>query len=108
MDVSDDAKALADALIIRTDPRSDFFDSLAVELLQGLILYVVCHADNNKKHLGYVRELLTESPEEFEDTLLAMSASSEADGLIRRAATKFQSLGNRVGPDVTRCNLNCC
>lgn len=99
-DLVDDARVLADTLILRTDPKNEFFDTNAVILLHGLIMYVACEAPPELGHLGYVRQLLTETPEQFELTLNIMQLSSEAHGLIARAATKYKGLGPKLGADV--------
>lgn len=102
-DVMDDAKVLADTLILRSGQEKDserFFNDMAVALLQGLIMFVACEAPEDRQNLGEVRNLLTEPPEDFNMTLSVMEASPAVHGLIARSASKFRGLNEKVRTDV--------
>ena len=102
-DVMDDAKVLADTLILRSGQEKDserFFNDMAVALLQGLIMFVACEAPEDRRNLVEVRNLLTEPPEDLNITLSVMESSSAVHGLIARAASKFRGLNEKVRTDV--------
>jgi type IV secretion system protein VirD4 len=85
-DVSDDARMFAEMLVIPSGGKDDHWDVEASQLLAGLILYVVTSAPREKRHLPYVRELLTLPPKLFAELMEKMAASPAAGGLVARAA----------------------
>lgn len=103
-DVGDDAAMMANTLVLRdkgTSGVEGHFADEAESLLTGLILYVAfTEHDPLRRNLVTVRRLLTQAPEDWADTLKAMSRAPYADGLIASAANRFLSKSDREGPAV--------
>jgi type IV secretion system protein VirD4 len=102
-DLIDDARTLADSLILR--PKSEqgndkYFNDEAVTLLTGFILYVVCESPEESRHLGEVRKLLTSPPNELAFHLNMMESSSYAHGIIARTASGFKQLAENTASSV--------
>jgi type IV secretion system protein VirD4 len=102
-DLIDDARTLADSLILR--PKSEqgndkYFNDEAVTLLTGFILYVVCESPEESRHLGEVRKLLTSPPDELAFHLNMMESSSYAHGIIARTASGFKQLAENTASSV--------
>jgi type IV secretion system protein VirD4 len=72
----------------------------AKALLAGLILFAVCHEDEDRRTLASVREYLTLPPERFRELLGLMQGSPEAGGLIARAANRFLGKSDREAAGV--------
>lgn len=91
-DVLDDARLLADMLVVIDGPEHGeqaFWNEEARALLAGLILYVVADEPPERKTLTHVRTLLTLPPALFEELLARMSQSSHVDGLVARSAARL-------------------
>lgn len=102
-DLIDDARTLADSLILR--PKSEqgndkYFNDEAVTLLTGFILYVVCESPEESRHLGEVRKLLTSPPDELDFHLNMMESSPYAHGIIARTASGFKQLAENTASSV--------
>jgi type IV secretion system protein VirD4 len=102
-DLIDDARTLADSLILR--PKSEqgndkYFNDEAVTLLTGFILYVVCESPEESRHLGEVRKLLTSPPDELAFHLNMMESSPYAHGIIARTASGFKQLAENTASSV--------
>jgi type IV secretion system protein VirD4 len=102
-DLIDDARTLADSLILR--PKSEqgndkYFNDEAVTLLTGLILYVVCELPEESRHLGEVRTLLTSPADELAFILNMMESSPYAHGIIARTASSFKQLPENTSASV--------
>jgi len=93
LDLGEDAAALADALVV--DPPDQVKDAHwneeAKALIQGLILWGVCHEPEGQRNLGRLRELLTLPHQKFAELLVDMQDSKAAHGLIARAANRHIS-----------------
>jgi type IV secretion system protein VirD4 len=72
----------------------------AKALLSGIILYTVCHDEPKDRTLATVREYLTLAPSDFQSLLQVMQASTEARGLIARAANRFLGKSDREAAGV--------
>lgn len=101
-DLAEDAMTLADALVYELNSTGGeaHWNEEAKALLTGIILYTVCHDDAANRHLGTVREYLTLSPTDFQALLVIMQASSEARGLVARAANRFLGKSDREAAGV--------
>ena len=102
MDLAEDAMTLADALVYELNSKGgeEHWNEEAKALLSGIILYTVCHDDPKDRHLGTVREYLTLAPDDFQTLLTTMQASTEARGLIARAANRFLGKSDREAAGV--------
>lgn len=96
-DASDDAAALADALVVRSQDGDSHWDDEAAALLEGMILFVALHEAPDRRHLGTVRELITESQDRFEEVLEIMK---DCGGLVARTANRFSSKAEREASSV--------
>jgi type IV secretion system protein VirD4 len=100
LDLAEDAMTLADALVFDQEESDPHWNEEAKALLAGLILYTVCHDEPHLRNLATVREYLTLSPKDFEALLTIMQASTEARGLIARAANRYLSKSDREAAGV--------
>ncbi|MEL6931565.1 MAG: type IV secretory system conjugative DNA transfer family protein [Pseudomonadota bacterium] len=96
-DANDDAAALADALVTRGPDGDNHWDDEAAALLEGIILFVALHEAPERRHLGTVRELITEGPEKFEKILEVMQ---DCGGLVERTANRYLSKSDREASSV--------
>ena len=96
-DASDDAAALADALVIRGKDGDSHWDDEAASFLEGVILFVALHEDPERRHLGTVREIITSAPDKFDAILEIMQ---DCGGLVERTANRFQSKSDREASSV--------
>jgi type IV secretion system protein VirD4 len=97
--VVDDARVLADAIIVRASQSGEakYWDDTANSLLTAIILHVALHdVEKDQRHLVRVRELLGltwESKNEREETFISllnfMATSSTAFGVVAREARSF-------------------
>ncbi|MBP1807615.1 type IV secretory system conjugative DNA transfer family protein [Rubellimicrobium aerolatum] len=101
-DLGEDAASLAEALVVDAPGQTGeaHWNEEAKALLSGLILFAVCHEDEDRRTLASVREYLTLPPERFRELLGLMQASEEADGLVARAANRFLGKSDREASGV--------
>ncbi len=75
-DMTENAMLLADALVVKSEGKDQFWDEEAKALLMGLILHVATDADERKqRHLGRVRDLLLLDDKDQEALFRKMYAS---------------------------------
>ena len=102
LDLGEDAASLADALV--TDPPDQIseahWNEEAKAILGGLIMFCVCHEDENRRSLATVREYLTLPPDRLKALLELMQDSDAAGGLIARAANRFVGKADREAASV--------
>ena len=73
----DQATSIAESLVvIRSGEKDPHWNDKAKSLLRDLILYTVFEAPPEKRHLIYVRDILTSSPDEWESIKEKMMESS--------------------------------
>ena len=77
-DISENAMMLADSIIVPSAGGEDrFWDEEAKALLMGILLYVALDAaEQDNRHLGRVRDIVTSSEEKFMDVMERMAAST--------------------------------
>jgi type IV secretion system protein VirD4 len=85
----DDAALIAEALIIPEQGEGRHFSDSARNFLRGLILYVCTAEPLARRHLPWVRQLLTLDPKGFEILIAAMMENAGCFGVIRRAANSM-------------------
>jgi len=90
-DAIDDARALADMLVVGSLPGSTeaFWDEEARALLVGLILHATADADPAGRTLMAVRTALCRGPRQFAALLRTMAASTAAGGAVARSAAQI-------------------
>jgi type IV secretion system protein VirD4 len=102
IDVAEEAATLAEALVF--DPPGQVgeahWNEEAKALIAGLILHIVADAAPGERHLGTLREWLTLAPDDFEELLDRMQASTAASGLIARAANRHRGKSDREAAGV--------
>jgi type IV secretion system protein VirD4 len=82
----DNARRLANALIVRNEQASEpFWDNGAQILIQSIISLLQAHAEPEHVNLNRVRDILC-SPELLREAHQAMLQSGEAGGLLKRMA----------------------
>lgn len=96
-DAADDAAALADALVVRSPDDDSHWDDEAASFLEGVILFVALHEARDRQHLGTVREIITETPERFNQILEVMQ---DCGGLVARTANRFLGKSDREASSV--------
>jgi type IV secretion system protein VirD4 len=90
-DAIDQARLLADMLVM-PDPRAaEFWTNEARAVLTGLVLYVAATATGARRTLTEVRRLLMLEPDAFESKMKEMADSAAAFGLIARTAHLIQA-----------------
>jgi type IV secretion system protein VirD4 len=91
VDAVDDARALADMLVIPEgrDGKEAFWDEEARALLVGLILHAASSSDPADRSLIAVHGMLTRGPRQFTALLKEMAASTAAGGAVGRAAAQL-------------------
>lgn len=89
-----DAMGLADACVIPGDGDSAHWDETAKDLIRGMVLYVAT-LPADRRHMGEVRRLLTQSADDLDQTLAEMMASDAAFGVIERAANTLSGMADR-------------
>ncbi len=101
-DLAEDAALLADALVY--DPPGQageaHWNEEAKALIAGVILYVVCHEEPDRRNLTAVRDLLTAAPDNFAAMLAIMQKSKCAGGLVARAANRHAGKTGREAAGV--------
>ena len=102
LDVAEDASTLADALVFDEPGMAGeaHWNEEAKALIAGIILYVVCHNSAEDRTLEMVRYCLTAAPDMFLTMLKNMQASTEARGLIARAANRHLGKSDREAAGV--------
>lgn len=102
IDLAEDVAAVADALVY--DPPGQVgeahWNEEAKALIAGLILHVVTTAGPKQRTLATVRDLLTTTPQRFEQVLKTMQASLAANDLVARAANRHLSKSDREAAGV--------
>lgn len=86
--VVSDSAMLADMLVMAERNESSYWDDAARDLIQGLLLHVAT-LDEDERHMGTVRQLLTGGQERLNLVLQEMTGSSAGYGLIARSANNF-------------------
>lgn len=95
-----ESAALVDMLFITNKQEAgNFWDDTAQDLMRGLLIWIAT-LDEDARHLGTLRHVLTGGDDLLDHTLAAMAASEEGFGVIARAANGFMSAGERVRSDV--------
>lgn len=82
------AAALADLLVVHEAGGSPHWNEAAQDLIKGLLVYVAT-LEEDKRHVGTLRDLLTSEEEAFNQTLKAMSESKQGFGLIAKTAHMY-------------------
>lgn len=102
VDLAEDVAAVADALVY--DPPGQVgeahWNEEAKALIAGLILHVVTTTGPKQRNLATVRDLLTTTPQRFEQVLKTMQASLAANDLVARAANRHLSKSDREAAGV--------
>jgi type IV secretion system protein VirD4 len=91
----DDAALLAEALVIQEPGPDRHFSAAAKNFLRGLVLYVCANEPPERRHLPWVRELLTLDTVGFELLLKAMQEDQKCSGVIRRSANSMAAKSDR-------------
>ena len=101
-DLGEDAASLAEALVVDAAGQSGeaHWNEEAKALLSGLILFAVCHEDEERRTLATVREYLTFPPDRFRQLLALMQDSPAAGGLVARAANRHLGKSDREAAGV--------
>lgn len=101
-DLGEDAASLAEALVVDAPGQSGeaHWNEEAKALLSGLVLFAVCHEDEERRTLATVREYLTLPPDKFRALLALMQDSDAAGGLVARAANRHLGKSDREASGV--------
>ncbi len=102
LDAAEDAAILADALVY-DDPGTAgeaHWNEEAKALIGGLVLHIVATEPRDRRTLATLREHLTLAPEAFAALLKAMQASTDAGGLVARAANRHLGKSDREAAGV--------
>ena len=102
VDLAEDAATLAEALVFDApgEAYEAHWNEEAKALIGGLILYLVCHESIPGRTLANLRGLLTMSPPDFANLLTMMQGSTEAGGLVARAANRHLGKADREATGV--------
>ncbi|ALH83299.1 MULTISPECIES: type IV secretory system conjugative DNA transfer family protein [Sphingomonadaceae] len=104
LDLADDAMTLADALVYDAPGEAGeaHWNEEAKALIAGILLWVACdgQAQGEDRTLEAVRDCLTFAPDNFQKMLREMSASTQARGLIARAANRHLGKSDREAAGV--------
>lgn len=102
VDLAEDVAAVADALVYDLPGQvgEAHWNEEAKALIAGLILHVVTTAGPKQRNLATVRDLLTTTPQRFEQVLKTMQASLAANDLVARAANRHLSKSDREATGV--------
>lgn len=102
VDAAEEAATLADALVY--DPPGAVgeahWNEEAKALITGLILHIAAEEPSDRRHLGTLRAWLTLAPDDFEELLDRMQASTAAAGLVARAANRHRGKSDREAAGV--------
>lgn len=102
LDVAEDTSTLADALVFDEPGMAGeaHWNEEAKALIAGLILHIAASEPRDRRNLATLRDALTLAPEAFAALLKDMQASSEAAGLIARAANRHLGKSDREAAGV--------
>ncbi|WP_386630721.1 type IV secretory system conjugative DNA transfer family protein [Sulfitobacter geojensis] len=102
LDLGEDAASLTEALVMDAPGQVSeaHWNEEAKALLGGLIMFCVCHEEQNRRSLATVREYLTLPPDRLRALLDLMQDSDAAGGLIARAANRFLGKADREAASV--------
>lgn len=91
LDLGGYAASLAAALVMHSsdDVTEAHWNEKAKAILGRMIMFCICHEDQNRQTLSTVREYLTLPPVEFRALLELMQVREEAGGLIAYAVNCF-------------------
>lgn len=102
LDAAEDAATLADALVY-DDPGTAgeaHWNEEAKALIGGIILHIVASEPRDRRTLATLRDNLTLAPEAFAALLKVMQASTDAGGLVARAANRHLGKSDREAAGV--------
>lgn len=100
-DLAEDAATLADALVYDPPNSGDpHWNESAKALISGLLMHIACRAPGEPGGLPELRRLLTLPADQWFALLETMQASTEAGGLVARAANQQLAKGDREAPGV--------
>lgn len=96
-DAIDDARALADMLVIPDgrEAKEAFWDEEARALLVGLILHAASATDPAERSLITMHGMLSRGPRQFTALLREMASSTAGGGAVARAAAQIAQKGPR-------------
>lgn len=104
LDLADDCMTLADALVYDAPGEAGeaHWNEEAKALISGILLWVACdgQAHGQDRTLEAVRDCLTFAPDNFQRMLREMSRSTDARGLIARAANRHLGKSDREAAGV--------
>jgi type IV secretion system protein VirD4 len=102
LDVAEDAANIADALVFDAPGEGGdaHWNEEAKALIGGLVLQVVTAEPSGRRHLGTLREYLTLDPAAWKALLTTMAASSDAGGLVARAANRQRGKSDKEATGV--------
>jgi len=94
--LAEDAALIADSLVASEgEGEARFWLNEARALIAGLIMHVATVETPQHRHLGRVRELLTEGEDSFSALLNEMAGNNAASGLVARAARRLMQKSRR-------------
>jgi len=83
------ARFITDLCVLSSgNAKDDFWNESAKQLITGLLLYITAY-EPQRKTLGRLRELLTQSKDGLDKTCIAMAASERFGGAIREAGNSI-------------------
>jgi type IV secretion system protein VirD4 len=98
--IVDDARRLANALVVRTpDEREPFWNNSAQVLIQGMIALLMAAGKPAEIHLGRVRDILT-NPSLVEEAVQCMNRIDACGGLLKRIAGQLSQLKGQTAASV--------
>src|SRR3546814_9573 len=104
LDLADDAMTLADALVYDAPGEAGeaHWNEEAKALIAGILLWVACDPESqgSDRTLEALRDCLTFAPDNFQRMLREMSRSTQARGLIARAANRHLGKSDREAAGV--------
>ncbi|KEQ51696.1 type IV secretory system conjugative DNA transfer family protein [Sphingobium chlorophenolicum] len=104
LDLADDAMTLADALVYDAPGEAGeaHWNEEAKALIAGILLWVACdpQSQGTDRTLEALRDCLTFAPDNFQKMLREMSRSTQARGLIARAANRHLGKSDREAAGV--------
>ena len=104
LDLADDAMTLADALVYDAPGEAGeaHWNEEAKALIAGILLWVACDPESQgtDRTLEALRDCLTFAPDNFQRMLREMSRSTQARGLIARAANRHLGKSDREAAGV--------
>lgn len=79
-DAIDIAGMIADSMIVRANTKDEHWDHSARDLITALILHVCDTEEEGNRHLGRVRQLLTQGDSMFRDAMMRPDEGDEDEG----------------------------